>query len=247
MKPNKVNINKIKSNSDNPRFIKDNKFKKLVRSIKEFPEMLELRPIVVDENNIILGGNMRHKACIEAGLKEVYVIQADDFTEKQKRQFIIKDNVGFGEWDWDILANDWNIKELEEWGLEGFPFEDVSQDNENIYTQKVEAPKYEASDKKPTYLEMYNEDKVKELIKEIGLSNATKDEKEFLIKAAYRHTVFNYKNIADFYAHSSKEIQNLMENSALVIIDFEKAIENGYIALNEEITNHYIEDYGQEK
>jgi len=80
--------------------------------------MLELRPIVVDENNIILGGNMRHKACIEAGLKEVFIVQAKDLTEQQKDEFIVKDNVGFGEWDWDILANEWNTDKLTDWGLD---------------------------------------------------------------------------------------------------------------------------------
>ena len=80
--------------------------------------MLELRPIVVDENNIILGGNMRHKACIEAGLKEVFIVQAKDLTEQQKDEFIVKDNVGFGEWDWDILANEWDTDKLENWGLD---------------------------------------------------------------------------------------------------------------------------------
>ena len=92
----KVKINSIQSNLKNPRIIKDNKFKKLVKSIKEFPEMLELRPIVVDENNLILGGNMRHKACIEAGLKEVHIKVAKGLTVEQKQEFIIKDNVGYG-------------------------------------------------------------------------------------------------------------------------------------------------------
>jgi len=114
----KVKINSIKTNPKNPRLIKDDKFKKLVNSIKEFPQMLELRPIVVDENNIILGGNMRHKACIEAGLKEVFIVQAKDLTEQQKDEFIVKDNVGFGEWDWDILANEWDTDKLTDWGLD---------------------------------------------------------------------------------------------------------------------------------
>ena len=118
MKPNKIKISKIKSNPKNPRLIKDLKFRKLVKSIKSFPEMLKLRPIVVDEKNIILGGNMRYKACIEAGLKETYVIQADDLSEDQKKEFIIKDNVGFGEWDWDVLANQWELPKLEDWGLD---------------------------------------------------------------------------------------------------------------------------------
>ena len=113
-----VNINKLKSNQNNPRFIKDKKFDKLVESIKQFPEMLELRPIVVDEDMLILGGNMRHKACQKAGLKEVPIKIAKGLTDKQKQEFIIKDNVGFGEWEWDILANEWQSKELEDWGLD---------------------------------------------------------------------------------------------------------------------------------
>jgi len=114
----KVPINKIKLNANNPRFIKEDKFYKLVNSIKEFPEMLKLRPIVVDENDIILGGNMRYKACIEAGLTEIYTIKAKDLTEAQQQEFIIKDNVGFGEWDWDILANSWDVEILADWGLD---------------------------------------------------------------------------------------------------------------------------------
>tara|TARA_R110000796_G_scaffold246575_1_gene371423 strand:- start:317 stop:931 length:615 start_codon:yes stop_codon:yes gene_type:complete len=114
----KLKINELIPNKSNPRFIKNDKFKKLVKSIKEFPEMLELRPIVVDENMTILGGNMRHKACIEAGLKEVPIKIAEGLTEEQKQEFIVKDNVGFGEWDWDILANNWDSLKLEDWGLE---------------------------------------------------------------------------------------------------------------------------------
>ena len=113
-----MNINEIKPNPNNPRIIKDDKFKKLVKSIQDFPQMLELRPIVIDENNIVLGGNMRLKACIEAGLKDVPVKQAKELTEEQKKEFIIKDNVGFGEWSWDDLANNWDEQLLTEWGLD---------------------------------------------------------------------------------------------------------------------------------
>ena len=114
MKTEKVKISQVKTNPNNPRLIKDDKFKKLVRSIKEFPEMLEIRPIVVDKDNIVLGGNMRLRACKEAGLKEVHIVKADQLTKEQQREFIIKDNVGFGEWDWDDLANEWEVDELEE-------------------------------------------------------------------------------------------------------------------------------------
>jgi DNA modification methylase len=124
-----IKISQVKSNPNNPRLIKNDKFKKLVKSVQEFPEMLELRPIVVDENMIVLGGNMRLKACIEAGLKEVW-IEVANLTEQQKKEFTIKDNVGFGEWEWDMLANEWEQTELEGWGLDGFPFEDKTLEAE---------------------------------------------------------------------------------------------------------------------
>ena len=123
-----INIQEVRPNENNPRFIKDYKFKKLVKSIKEFPQMLKLRPIVVNSDMVVLGGNMRLKACKEAGLKEVWVLKADDLTEQQQREFIVKDNVGFGEWDWDILANDWNGQQLDDWGLTVVPFEDSIED-----------------------------------------------------------------------------------------------------------------------
>ena len=110
-------IKKVKPNPENPRVIKDEKFQKLVQSIKDFPKMLELRPIVVDSDMVVLGGNMRLKACIEAGLKEVPILVADDLTEEQKKEFIIKDNISFGEWDWSILG-EWDAVQLGEWGLE---------------------------------------------------------------------------------------------------------------------------------
>jgi ParB-like chromosome segregation protein Spo0J len=118
MKTQTVPINEVKSNPNNPRIIKDDKFKKLVASIKELPQMLQLRPIVVNEDMVVLGGNMRLKACKEAGLKEVPIIKATDLSEEQQRAFIIKDNVGFGEWDWDALANEWDAEQLYEWGLD---------------------------------------------------------------------------------------------------------------------------------
>ena len=118
MKTETVKISKIKRNPNNPRLIKDDKFNKLVNSIKEFPEMLNIRPIVVNEEMIVLGGNMRLKACQEAGLKEIPVIKASELTADQQREFIVKDNVGFGEWDWDMIANEWDAEQLDDWGLD---------------------------------------------------------------------------------------------------------------------------------
>jgi hypothetical protein len=113
-----VPITQVVPNTSNPRIIKDDKFKKLVKSIQEFPEMLNLRPIVVDADMVVLGGNMRLKACKAAGLTEVPIVIADNLTPEQQAEFIIKDNVGFGEWDWDILANEWDAALMTDWGLD---------------------------------------------------------------------------------------------------------------------------------
>ena len=118
MKTAKVKISDIKANPNNPRLIKDDKFAKLVKSVQEFPEMLEIRPIVVNSDMVVLGGNMRLKACKEAKIKELTVIIADNLTEEQQREFLIKDNVSGGEWDWEVLANEWDDEELESWGLD---------------------------------------------------------------------------------------------------------------------------------
>ena len=129
----RVNIAAIKPNEANPRFITDAKFKKLVKSIKEFPEMLETRPLVVDEDMVVLGGNMRLKALKSAGVFEVPVHQVKGWTEQQKQEFIIKDNVGFGQWDWDILANEWVGDTLKDWGMD-LPVFDADISNTNDYT-----------------------------------------------------------------------------------------------------------------
>jgi len=117
-----VKITEVKPNPKNPRIIKDDKFRKLVKSIQEFPDMLNKRPLIVftdtDGKYVVLGGNMRLKACKEIGLKEIPIILADEWTEEQKAEFLIKDNVGFGEWDWDSLANEWDVEKLDDWGLD---------------------------------------------------------------------------------------------------------------------------------
>jgi hypothetical protein len=249
MQTKTVKISEIKPNPNNPRLIKNDKFEKLVKSIKEFPKMLEIRPIVVNADMIVLGGNMRLKACKEAGLKEVSIIFADDLTDEEQKQFIIKDNVGFGEWDWDMIANEWESDLIEDWGLDIPIDETLNIKNhfnnlDNPYTGKVEAPKYEPSEEKPQFVELYDKTKFEILIEEIESSSLNKEHKEFLKLAATRHIVFNYAKIADMYAHSDKQMQEHMENSALVIIDFEKAIELGYVKLSEEIASQYLEDHG---
>lgn len=223
-------ISKVRPNSKNPRYIKDEKFKKLVQSLRDFPEMANVRPIVVNTEMVVLGGNMRLKAMQEAGWQEVPV-KVVDWPEEKQREFIIKDNVGFGEWDWDELANTWDAEELNEWGL------DVpSQDEEDeAYTSKIETPIYEPKNEKPNESQLYDRTIYDRLIKEIDSSDLSSEQKDFLKLAATRHIEFDYRKIADFYAHSSNELQSLMENSALVIIDYDKAIELGFVKLFHEL------------
>ena len=141
----KLKISEVKLNPNNPRLIKDDKFTKLVQSIKDFPEMLEIRPIVVNSDMVVLGGNMRLKACKEAGLKEVPIIIADNLSEEQQREFLIKDNVSGGEWDFEMLAEDWDVEQLEDWGLEIPTFEiaeeteqkDLSDTIKNLYRIEI--------------------------------------------------------------------------------------------------------------
>jgi len=132
----KVKISEVKNNPNNPRILKDDKFRKLVQSIKDFPKMLEIRPIVVNDEMIVLGGNMRLKACKEAGLKEIHIIKAESLTQEQQKEFIIKDNIGFGEWDWEQLANEWDNEDLENWGLDVPDFEvEEEEDQEDDYEE----------------------------------------------------------------------------------------------------------------
>jgi site-specific DNA-methyltransferase (adenine-specific) len=136
MKTEQVSISEVKPNPNNPRIIKDDKFAKLVQSIKDFPKMLEIRPIVVNSDMIVLGGNMRLKACKEAGLKKVHIIKADELNEEQQREFIVKDNVSGGEWNWEQLANEWDVEQLDAWGLDvpDFTAEEIEAEEDDFDT-----------------------------------------------------------------------------------------------------------------
>jgi len=170
----KVKINKVFSNPVNPRLIKENKFIKLKKSIKEFPEMLKLRPIVVNNEMGILGGNMRYKACVELGLKDVWIIKVKDLTDKQMEEFVIKDNVGFGEWDWDILANQFDNKELTDWGLDVWQTNDETN-LDDFFNEEI---KLEEKENTKIVLEYNKEDY--EIV--VNILNKEKGSKEEIIK-----------------------------------------------------------------
>jgi hypothetical protein len=177
---------------------------------------------------------MRYLALKEMGWKEIpdeWVKIADELTPDEKRRFIIADNVSGGEWDYEDLAANWDPIELENWGLE-LP----EKNNDYEYTTKVETPIYEAKANKPLENDLYDLQKYEQLVSEIdSIEGLSEVEREFLKLAATRHIKFNYREIAEYYAHCNNDVQNLMENSALVIIDYNKAIELGFVKLFQDI------------
>jgi len=222
-----VKTKDIIPNTENPRIIKDDKFKKLVQSIKDFPEMLEIRPIVVNNEMMILGGNMRLKAIQEIGIKEVPIIKAENLTEQQQREFLIKDNVGFGEWDWDALANDWDPAELNEWGLD-VPNMDLTEleaedDNfeepETIETDIVLGDLFEIGEHRLLCGDSTDSDSVARLmdgqkadmvftdppygVDYKGINNDDRGGLEDLLNSAFENYLINVKNGASIYCFHS--------------------------------------------
>lgn len=239
MKVQDIFINKLKPYENNPRKNKAS-INKVAESIKQFGFQ---QPIVVDKNYVIVVGDTRYKAAKKLNILKVPVIIADKLTDKQIKAYRLIDNkVGETPWDDDKLIQE--LKELDEmqidinmsdFGFENFDIEEDSDDKR--YTDKIKIPTYEIKrENKPKLSELFNMDKTKELIKDIEDSNIDIRIKKFLKIAAYRHVIFDYSEIAEYYAHTNnKEVQRLMEKLALVIIDYNKAIEYGFVNLTKKI------------
>lgn len=226
MQTTKVPISSINLNPSNPRVIKDYKFEKLVRSIREFPKMLELRPIVVNEDNVILGGNMRYRACVEAGLEDVYIVKAKDLTEEQQKEFIVKDNVSFGDWDFEVLANEWDIKDLEDWSVK-VP---TIKDTELLSGLEYKSMYYEPKEKPELKLEWcLNLDKYNEKVKALDEFDLTDKQKETLKTFAYRFIKIDYESVANYYYFNATEEE-------------QKAIERLRLVLTDDGVNGFVED-----
>lgn len=224
----------------------------VAKSIKEFGFKV---PIIIDKNNVIVTGHTRLKAAKKLGLTEVPCIMADDLTEEQIKAFRLADNkvAEFAEWDDDLLKIELDDIDIDMTDF-GFVFGDISIDSagsnpltDEKYTTKVEIPQYEITGEEPSLNELVDLTKTNELIDKINKSNVSDEQKKFLIEAAKRHSVFNYAKIAEYYAHQDKEMQELMEDSALIIIDFDDAIKNGYVQLRSEILGLEEEDYENEE
>lgn len=246
------NINDIIPYENNPRN-NENAVDKVAASIKEFGFKV---PIVIDVNNIIVAGHTRLKAAQRLNMTTVPCVVADDLTEKQIKAFRLADNKvsEFSTWDFDLLASELSDMDMDI-DMSDFGFDLDNLDIESPadveeaeggegtpYTSKIEGLQYEPSAEKPLLSDLFDKQKTNELIDKIKAANVSDEEKDFLITAASRHTVFDYAKIADYYVHSDVEMQSLMEQSALVIIDFEDAVKNGYARLSDEISAMYMED-----
>lgn len=240
---------------NNSRTHSEAQIQQVAASIKEFGFN---NPILIDEDGGIIAGHGRLAAAQKLKLDEVPTITLSGLTESQKKAYIIADNklALNADWDMDILELEMqDISDDIELGILGFDKDELldilgdddSVDSENEYTKKVDIPNYEPNNEKPDIYTLYDSEKTWKLIDDIKASNLPQEEKDFLMLAAGRHTVLNFERIADYYAHSSKECQELMEDNALVIIDFGKAIEQGYVRLSEEICEQYLKDYPDEE
>jgi ParB-like chromosome segregation protein Spo0J len=219
---------------------------KLAGSIREFGFN---NPILIDKDNGIIAGHGRVLAAQQLGLAEVPCIRLGHLTDNQRKAYILADNrlaeIGGG-WDEEMLKVE--LDALNESGVDlsmlGFDASDVEGlgKGDDAYTRKIESPKYEPKKSKPQLEELIDDSKSKKLIEEIGKSKISEDEKRFLIAAAHRHTVFHFENIAEYYSHSDKSMQELMEDSALVIIDFDKAIERGFVVFSDHIAEMFKRD-----
>lgn len=237
-----MNIVMRKTNSlipyvNNPRK-NDDAVDMVASSIKNFGFKV---PIIIDGNDEVIAGHTRLKAAKKLKLKEVPCIVANDLNEQQIKAFRIADNKvsELSTWDDELL-------QIELEGLQdiftGFEARDVEEpDLENPYTAKIQTPVYEITENNPEVIDLVSRSKTQYLIDNINESDVSKEEKEFLTLAAYRHLVFSYKDIADYYARANKEMQELMEMSALVIIDYEDAIKNGYVHLSKSL-NELLEE-----
>jgi hypothetical protein len=234
-----IDISDVKPYKNNPRF-NDSAVDLVVKSIREFGLK---QPIVLDKNNEIVVGHTRMKALEKLGAKRIPFIRADDLSEEQVKAYRIMDNKSNELAGWNNELLKFELDSLKDVGydldLTGFSVDEIDLLTEkellHSYTEKIITPVYEPTLTKPELGLLFDDEKYKNLVKKIDESNVAGDVKEFLKLAATRHIIFNYRNIANFYAHSDKNVQELMEESALVIIDFDKAIELGYVELMKDI------------
>jgi hypothetical protein len=240
-----ININDITPYDKNPRK-NDKAVKDVAKSITEYGFN---QPIVIDKNNIIVVGHTRWKASKLLNLTEVPVLYMPEGIDESKvKAYRIADNKlnELALWDDTLLAQELEelIKELDDVTITGFKQDEIDKlfaKEDEQYTKKIDTPLYTPKGIKPQLSDLYNKSHTEKLLSDITAANIPEDIKYFLTLAAYRHTQFNYDVIAEYYCHAEPEIQTLMENSALVIIDFDRAIELGYAKLRDDIADVFLE------
>lgn len=250
-------INELKKHKNNARTHSPTQIAQIKNSIIEFGWT---NPILIDEYDIIIAGHGRFDAADELDLSTVPCIVLSGLTETQKRAYLIADNqlaLNAG-WDIELLQSEIEALKLENFDIDLLGFNDdefqnmldtskleIAENNsidDNPYTKKINTPLYEPNGNKPEYADMYKTEKLNQLLSRINDSKVDSKAKEFLTIAAYRHVQFNYEEIANFYAHSDAELQELIEDSALVIVDFNKSIEQGYLKLSDEVDGYYAQE-----
>ena len=228
-------IKAIKPYKHNPRK-NDKAVEYVANSIRQFGFKV---PIVIDATYEIVCGHTRWKAAKMLGLETVPCVLADDLNEDQIKAFRLADNktAEMADWDMDLLEMEMNDIDPNLFDMSDFGFflDDIEEGPDNTYTSKIDIPQYAPKGEKPDYSELCDQEKYDELIQEINAADISDRDKEFLKQAATRHLAFNYAKIANFYAHSDAKVQRLMEDSALVIIDFDDAIRDGYVNLTKKI------------
>ena len=236
----RVELSILRENPDNPQTVTEDEFGRLRDSMRRIHGFLRTRPLLVEEDGTIKCGNKRFRALVKNGVKVVpadYVRRLSDYTPEEVREFILQDNLQRGEWDVDKLLAQYSADELKKLGG-GFDeliaeFAARGAESEFEYSSKIKAPQYNITGENPELEDLYDTEKADALAKEIDAADVPKKVKAFLKVAAMRHVVFNFRNIAEYYAHADAKVQRLMEKSALVIIDFEDAIRNGFVIVSE--------------
>lgn len=243
-----IEIRKLRANDGsveglprNPRKISKKKLEQLKKSVQDAPEMLKLRELIVVENGgafVVIAGNQRLEAAKALGLATLPCkVLPNDTPAEKLREYAIKDNLPFGEDDWEVLSGEWDVAELEEWGMEV-----PGKLDKNPYVQNLNIPIYDIKGEKPAESDCIDLKKVDKLIQRINSAEIPDIKKSMLIACAYRFADINFSNMAEYYAHEDREMQELMEMLALVIVDFNKAIEYGLVEMDERMKEIYNEE-----
>lgn len=239
-----VDIEAIQPYKRNARKHSKQQIKKIADSIKQFGF---ISPCIIDGENNLIAGHGRVEGARILGMKQVPCVRVEHLSEQEKRAYILADNRLAELSDWDMHIVELELSDLTNLDFDlkitGFDIDDIKENNENNgYTQKIEAPLYEPKGEKPLETQLFDAKKTETLLEEIKSLEAPEVVKTFLALAAHRHTVFDYSQIAEYYCHAPKNVQELMEKSALVIIDFDKAIENGFVRLSKDLAGAYTDE-----